>query len=370
MKVLQVSTHVNMGGIGNYILSLSKALKGKSVSSIVASSGGDLEAEFKRHGIELMWLDIKTKSEISPKVLKSIIQLCRIINNEDVDVLHAHTRVSQVVCFFASRITGVPYVTTCHGFFKKRLRKIFDTWGSMAIAISDAVKTHLKEDLGVNEKRIKLVYSGVDVDAFSKECSINEINKMKESLGLKGGPIVGTIGRLSPVKGQRFLLEAMVSVISEVEDAKVIIVGDGPEEKALKNLAKSLGIECAVHFFASSPGTYKFLSVMDIFAFPSKNEGLGIALLEAMASGKACIASSIGGISDIIKDGSNGILTEVGDIDAISNAIIYLLRDPELRMKMGENARTLVKERFSLNSMADNIIQLYKKITGEDHASQ
>lgn len=355
-----------MGGIGNYILSLSKALKEKGALSIVASSGGDLETEFKKYGIELKRLDIKTKSEIGPKVLKSIVQLCSLIKGEDVDILHAHTRVSQVVCFFASRITGVPYVTTCHGFFKKRLRKIFDTWGSMVIAISEAVKTHLKEDLGVEEDRIELIYSGIDLNKFSKEYSIGEINKMKESLGLKGGPIVGTIGRLSPVKGQRFLVEAMLNVILKREDVEAIIIGDGPEERALKDLAKSLGIEWAIHFFGSDPDAYKFLSVMDIFVFPSIKEGLGIAMLEAMASGKACVASDIGGISDIVKDGFNGILVKVGDIDAIASAVISLLENAELRKKIGENAQALVKQRFSLNSMADNIIQLYRKIIGEE----
>ena len=101
---------------------------------------------------------------------------------------------------------------------------------------------------------------------------------------------------------------------------------------------------------------------MDIFVFPSVKEGLGIALLEAMAAGKACIASDIGGISDIIKDSSCGVLVPVGDIKAISNSVITLIDNNSLRQSMGENARDEVGKKFSLDVMSDKVIQLYKGV--------
>ena len=111
--------------------------------------------------------------------------------------------------------------------------------------------------------------------------------------------------------------------------------------------------------------TARFLSIMDIFVFPSVKEGLGIALLEAMAAGKACIASNIGGISDIIKGSSCGILVPVGDINSISNAAIMLINNDSLRQEMGENARRRVSENFSLDVMSDKVIQLYKEVLNE-----
>jgi glycosyltransferase involved in cell wall biosynthesis len=101
---------------------------------------------------------------------------------------------------------------------------------------------------------------------------------------------------------------------------------------------------------------------MDVFVFPSVKEGLGIALLEAMAVGKACVASDIGGISDIIKDSSYGMLVPVGDVKAIADAVVTFLDSKIPRRDMGENAKKLVSEKFSLDVMCENILQLYKEV--------
>lgn len=365
MRILQISTHLNIGGIGNYILSLSSALKSKGAYVIVASSGGNLETELSKYGIGHEHLDIKTKFELSPKVFKSAFALAGIIKREKIDIIHAHSRVSQAVSFFASRMTGTPFITTCHGYFKKRGRGIFDTWGEKVVAISDAVRTHLIEDLGVKSGRIELIYSGVDVDRFSKRYSDIEIREMKKGLGLKNGPIIGTIGRLSSVKGQKFLIEAMRDIISKIQDAQCLIVGSGDEESDLKELAASLNIEDRVYFVPSDPDTGKFLQIMDVFVFPSIKEGLGIALLEAMAAGLPCVASRVGGISDIITNESDGMLVEACDARAITGAVLLLLKDPVFRNQMGNRAGALVAEKFSLSSMADKTMILYRKILEE-----
>src|SRR3989338_5903512 len=310
MRVLHVNTHINVGGIGQYILSLTSALKPRGVDCLVASSGGDLEPELNSRGIKHIYLNLRTKSELSLKVLKSAFSLTDIVKAEGVDLIHAHTRVSQVASFFASRRTGIPYVSTCHGYFKPRLsRRLLDTWGR------------------------------------------------------KVGAIIGTMGRLSPVKGQRFLIEAMKYVISKRKDAQCLIIGGGMEGKALKDLAKGLGIEESIKFAGSNHrDTPLYLACMDVFVLPSIEEGLGIALLEAMSVGKPCVGSNIGGISNIIKYGVNGLLVPVRDAAAIGDAVLKLLDDKVLSEKMGLKGRELVEERFSLDSMADKIASLYRKI--------
>jgi len=364
MRVLHVNTHINVGGIGQYILSLTRALKSRGVDCLVASSGGDLEPELNSRGIKHIYLNLRTKSELSLKVLKSAFSLTDIVKAEGVDLIHAHTRVSQVASFFASRRTGIPYVSTCHGYFKPRLsRRLFDTWGRKVIAISDAVKIHLEKDFGVDKKRIELVYNGVDTYRFSASYSGEEIVKAKKTLLLKDGAIIGTMGRLSSVKGQRFLIEAMKYVISKQKDAQCLIIGGGMEEKALKDLAKGLGIEESIKFTGSNHrDTPLYLACMDVFVLPSIEEGLGMALLEAMSVGKPCVGSNIGGISNIIKYGVNGLLVPVRDAAAIGDAVLKLLDDKVLSEKMGLKGRELVEERFSLDSMADKIASLYRKI--------
>lgn len=359
MKVLHVNTHMNIGGIGNYILSLALTMKKKGVSCIVVSSGGGLEAELERSGIEHRQISINTKFEFAPKVISAAFHIAGIVKKEKIDIIHAHSRVSQVASAIASRIAGVPYVTTCHGYFKKRSRGIFDTWGTKVIAISDAVREHLIKDLSVKEDRVVLIYSGVDLSRFTYNYTSSEIQAVKNELKLGPGPVIGTIGRLSPVKGHRFLIEAMKYILPKRPDAEAFIAGDGKEKVPLENLAASVDGGKAIHFAGSDLDTQKFLSVMDVFVFPSVKEGLGIALLEALAAGKACVASDVGGIGDIIKDGVSGLLVPPMSAHAISEAVIKLIGDEEMRKRLGEEGRAVVKKRFSLDVMAEKVIKLY-----------
>ncbi|MDP3790622.1 MAG: glycosyltransferase family 4 protein [Candidatus Omnitrophota bacterium] len=364
MKVLHVNTHMNIGGIGRYILSLCNAMKKMGIDCSVASSGGNLEDELKENGIKHKYIGIKTKFEFGPKVFSAVSPLANIIMEEGVNLVHAHTRVSQVVSFLASRKAEAHYVSTCHGFFKPKLsRKLFDTWGERVVAISEPVKAHLERDFGINSERIGLIHNGVDMDKFSKNFSNDEISKLKRSITLKEGPVVGTIGRLSSVKGQKFLIEAMKNVISKNNLAQCLIIGEGPEEDELKKLAVDLGIENNVKF--AGP-IYKdanmYLACMDVFVLPSIKEGLGLALLEAMAAARPCVASDIGGIRDIVKDRDNGMLVPVADISAMADSISKLLSDKAAAMRLGQNGREFVKENFSITVMAEKMSRLYREV--------
>jgi glycosyltransferase involved in cell wall biosynthesis len=242
------------------------------------------------------------------------------------------------------------------------MRKVFDTWGKKVIAISDAVANHLRDDLGVKAGRIEVIYSGVDIGFFSKEYSAAEREEIKKSLGLGPGPIAGSIGRLSPVKGHRFFIEAMCGVIARTPSAEALIAGSGPEEASLKQFVKSLGFDDRVHFERPNTDTRKLLAVMDVFVFPSVKEGLGIGLLEALCAKKACVGTDIGGIKDIIDDGVNGILVPSGDISAMSKAITGLFNDEKKRSLIAERGQKSVRDRFSLDDMASGVIRLYEDV--------
>lgn len=368
MRVLHVNTHMNIGGIGQYIVSLTKALERKGAECFVASSGGDLEAELIKSDIRHLYLPIDTKFEFGPKVFRAASALSDIIKAEKIDIVHAHSRVSQVASFMASRRARVPYVTTCHGYFKPRLsRRLFDTWGRNVIAISDAVKAHLEKDFKIDSGRIEVIYNGIDINRFTNIYSKDEIIRAKRSLGLKNGIVIGTMGRLSYIKGQKFLIEAMKDVVSKFGSACCLIIGSGREEAALKGLAKSLGLEDRIVFTgAAYMDIPLYLSCIDVFVLPSIEEGLGLALLEAMSLERPCVASATGGIRDIVKDGANGILTPVADSKAISSAVVKILNDKEFAKGISARARDFVKNRYSIEIMADRMRSFYERVIREE----
>lgn len=360
-----LTTHLNLGGIGVYVLSLAKGLVRRGHQVFVASSGGDLVAPLTSCGAVHLSVNINTKSEISPKVFFACAEIERIIKDEQIEIMHAHTRVAQVLTYLVSKRTNIPYVTTCHGFFKPRIfRRVFPCWGETCIAISEAVRAHLVNDFGVKKENIAVVHNGVEIERFSPDkFSRMEKDEFKKSYGLNSdSPVIGTVARLSPVKGQRYLILAMKNIVKAKPETQALLVGNGPEKGSLINQVKELGLEKNVFFSPSTLDTTIPLSIMDIFAFPSLIEGLGLAIIEAQAMSLPVVASDVGGIYTLVKEGSTGLLVRPKDAQTLAEAILKLLKNKNLAQELGARARDQVLNRFNLSKMIDGIEQVYKTV--------
>lgn len=364
MKVLLLANHVNHGGITAHLLSLCRALNGKAgLEMVVASRGGDLEEEFLKAGARHICIPLSTKCEVSPKVFVSYVLLKNFLQGGGIDVLHAHTRVTQVLAALLSRSLGKPYLSTCHGYFKRRLsRRLFPCWGEKVVAVSDQVRAHLIGDFGVAPDRVELIYNGIDAGRFlPKTQDEREFEKTKMGLAPRA-KVIGHIGRLSSVKGQRFLIEAVERLVAAGRDIRCLLIGDGPEEKNLRRLVSERRLEGVVFLYSSVKRTDLALSVMDVFVMPSLQEGLGLSILEAQASGVPVVASRVGGIPTAVDDRATGMLVPPADPAALSAAIAELLDDPALRAGIIDKAKRQVVEKFSLEAMAQKTLELYEKL--------
>ncbi len=361
MNILLLANHFNVGGITSYILNLSRGLKLSGDNVYVASSGGEMVPRLSEGAIEHIRVPLNTKCEISPKIWVSWRRLKAMIREKDISVIHANTRVTQVLAWLLSRSTGRPYLSTCHGFFRPRLlRRIFPFWGRKVIAISREVEGHLKNDFALKAADVHLVYHGIDTVRFG-DLSGFATPESRESLGIGQGQTVSIIARLSDVKGHRYLLEAFADVIKEFPGAKLIIAGEGKTGPELRALAKELFIAPQVLFMPSATDTRRILGVSDVFVMPSINEGLGLGVMEAMASGVAVVASDVGGLRSLVKDRVTGLLVKPADPVSISQAIRELLRDGFLRKKLGSAAQEFIKDNFSLNKMVDQTREVYQE---------
>lgn len=368
MNILYLTTHLNIGGISSYIFTLAKGLEQKGHNVYIASSGGELVGRFTQAGMPHFEIPIKTKSEANIfKLLPGFLKLKAYVSRNNIDIIHANTRVTQVLAYFLSRAAHKPYITTCHGFFKKRFsRRIFPGWGNRTIAISDQVKEHLINDFGVKREKIALIHNGIDVGKFGVRSPESGV-QVKQRIGLGSGPVVGIIARLSDVKGHVYLIEAMSLVLGKVPDAQLLIAGEGRMKADLEEQVRRLQIEKNVFFVPNVYDTAELLPAMDLFVLPSLKEGLGLSLMEAMAAGLAVIGSDTGGIKNLIRDEVNGLLVKPADIKGLSEAMLELLLDSEKRRIFGENARKFIAENFSQEKMALQTEEVYRQCLGAKH---
>jgi glycosyltransferase involved in cell wall biosynthesis len=366
MNILFLTTHLNIGGISSYLLSLSSGLRKRGHSLFVASSGGELEGSLQSAGVTCLRIPINTKSEINlPKLVRSYRMLRPFIAEHTIGLLHSHTRVTQVLGCAVSRYARIPHISTCHGFFKNRFsRRMFPCWGKRVIAVSESVQEHLVQDFGLNGKTIRLVYNGIDADRFAACSALSSEKKTekKKAAGIHEGLVVGIVARLSDVKGHRYLIEAMSIVVKKIPLAQLLIVGDGKMRDELKALTVSLGIQKNVFFVPSVKDTVTVFSIMDVFVMPSLKEGLGLSLMEAMACGLPVIGSDIGGIRNLIRDGENGLLVKAGDSIALSGAILELLADKTKAAVLGKNAKNFISRKFSLEKMSGETEAVYREV--------
>lgn len=228
------------------------------------------------------------------------------------------------------------------------------------IATTAEIEEGLLHD-GFEGEKIKRIPNFIDFNMFSP-VSESKKTTIKANMGYKNTSIVTFSGRFVQRKGINFLLESWKSVVNKSPDAKLILLGDGPMLSDMKRTSEGLGISRSVIFFGHVHTVTDFLHMTDVFVIPSLQEGMPNALLEAMACGLPVIASRIGGIVDVVKDGENGILFKPGNISDLASAINNLLKDVELRKRLGAKAHKTITEKFSIDIVANEYIKLYKNL--------
>ncbi len=364
MKILLLTTHLNYGGIATYAVELGRELCRRGHRVYLASSGGELEEKAGRSGMILVRVPLDTKSEFSPKLPVCAGILIRLCRREKIELIHSQTRVSQVLGQAVARFCGIRFLATCHGFFRVRFcRFLLPAWGERTIAVSSAVKIHLEDDFRMSPDRIRLIPNGIDLSRFPPAASVETKRRRKEEMGLDGKkPVVGTISRLVGIKGHECLLRAAPAILAERPETQFFLVGEGPAERELRELCRRLALEGKIRFRPGIADTALALTAMDVFVFPSLEEGLGISLLEAMACGLPAVASRVGGIPDLIRNENEGLLVPPGDADALAKAVLRLMKDEKLREKLGGNARRRAEKEFTLEKMGERVEAVYREL--------
>ena len=231
------------------------------------------------------------------------------------------------------------------------------------IAISRQIEQSLIAG-GVSAKNVRTLYSGIDL---SERQLTHEGQPIREMIGLPNGAVLlGTVANLFPRKGYEVMLRALPAIVHAVPTVHYMIVGSDDQGYAdgLKRLAQELQIADRVHIVGFQDPVQPFLAALDLYVHPALMEGFGIAVVEAMAMGKAVIATTTGGLPEVVAQGETGLLVPPGDAESLAVAVVSLLEDKVRREQMGSKGRARAQERFSLDASVKQMEQLYGEVLG------
>ncbi len=231
------------------------------------------------------------------------------------------------------------------------------------IAISRQIEQALIAG-GVSVKNVRTLYSGIDL---SKKQSTHDIQAVRQKIGLPNGAVLlGTVANLFPRKGYEVMLRALPAIVHAVPMVHYVIVGSDDHDYAdrLKRLAQELKIADRVHIVGFQDPVQPFLAALDLYVHPALMEGFGIAVVEAMAMGKAVVATTTGGLPEVVAQGETGLLVPPGDVRSLAAAVVSLLEDKARREQMGRSGSARAQEHFSLDASVAQVEQLYGEVLG------
>ena len=333
----------------------------------VCLMNGVFVKEAWRKGLPIELILMRSKFDLGV-----VFKVARFIQRHEIALIHTHTVRTNLVGRLAARIAKVPVVTHVHSLplyetenvLKNRFNHMVDgltrRWSTHYICVSSSLRSRLVYE-GIPAERIGVVHNGIELDRF---CSDTDGTEARNKLGLDPkAKLIAMIALFRPLKGTESLIEALSHVIPECPDAYCLLVGGFEREdyrRRVMELARGLKLKDRVIFLGFRENVSHILAATDIVVLPSLfGEGLPIAILEAMAMGRPVIATPVGGIPEIIRDGETGLLVEPRDSLALAEAITRLLQDPKRASELGLKAQSLVREEYGAESMVRKIERIY-----------
>ncbi len=377
------------GGVERRIIETTKRLHNQADITIYSGTKAGFKKPSQFNGVTLVpchstdWLYPLDNWSFNRSISKKV-------NSIDADIYEAHAvsgyRLSRAL---KNQAVSKPFVHVVHGvladeyeqarmagypsfrgrvanYFMRRLAKLEEETAQNAmrvVTISNYSFGKIRQLYDVDASKLRIVPNGVDIEKFKPAA---DLLAAKQRLGLSKEPSVLFVGSLIPRKGLIFLVEAAKKIVKEHAETKFLIVGEGPLKNKLLHAIEAAEVSANFKFLGNlkEDALATAYSCTDVFVLPSIQEGQGIVLLEAEASGEPVVAFDVGGVNEAMRHGETGLLVKRGDSDEFAAAITRLLSDRGLREKMGLNARKFVSESFTWDICAQKMLQVYREVLG------
>ncbi len=372
MKVLQLITRLDKGGAPRIFLRLIRELKEQGMEVVMASGPSQQPEEdpweFSRKS-HIPYRPLRfLHREISPvNDLLAFFQIIALIRRERPAILHTHTTKAGILGRIAGGMTRTRTIHTPHGhvfygYFGKGKEQLYVSLEQLAarfceriITISeDERREYLRRGIG-DKKKVVTIYNGIDIERFP-----GNGKRVRRELGIKPqAPLVGYVGRLEEVKGPHLFVDAAMRIKTAAPETHFLMIGDGAMKKGLLQKAQGMPHLRIMGYREDIPDC---IAALDILLIPSLNDGFNLVAVEAMASSKPIVATSVGGLPEVLGDG--GILVPPGDTMRMAQEAIKLLNSPSLRKEIGARGRKRAERLFSWDVCLQKTLALYHQVLG------
>ncbi len=364
VRVLHVLVSLKVGGAERVVANLMRESRPAiEASAVCLNTIGLIGDELRNDGFRVDCL--KRRPGIDWRLFFSLAWYCR---EHKIEVLHAHGESPWFYCALSTLLNPfarIPCITTIHGYGggdrtklgNRNLWRFLSFFTKMVITVSQDFHDELGS-VGLSQNKLLTIYNGI----ASRSHTTGVGKSGRKALGLDSGDfVVGIVARLSAIKNHELLIKAIARLrrTSTRRSFKLLIVGGGPERRLLEDLTSELALNDSVVFCGEQSDVYPFYSLFDVFVLPSYSEGISMTILEAMVSGVPVVASAVGGNTEIINHGSNGLLFPSGNLEALCHELEKLAEDETLSQKIIDRARGSIAERFSMDAMTLAYNKLY-----------
>jgi glycosyltransferase involved in cell wall biosynthesis len=377
MNVVHAITRLTLGGSSentlNTVAALGRAGYRVTLAAGLAESDASVVDDARRRGCRVVDVPGLGREAAPARDVRATLALVALYRRERAQIVHTHTSKAGFVGRLAARLAGTPAVIhqphghIFYGYYGPRRTRFYTALERLAARWTDRIITltergteeHLAQGIG-RRRQYVVVPSGVPTRALRERAPSRAWARAR--LGLTPDAfVIAAVGRFVPVKGFDLLVAALPRILAETSDARVLLVGDGPERAALERASGALGVAAHVRFTGAVDDVVGCLAAADVLAVPSRNEGMGRVIVEAMALGIPVVGAAVGGIPAVIADGECGVLVPADDAGALADALARIGRDPMLRSKLGA-AASVRAEVFSTAVMEARTLEIYRAL--------
>ena len=366
MNVLLVLDSLSLGGAESLLATFARTAPTADVRVSVVSLGP------RTPQAEAM-LPVLRASGVEPQVIplrrladpRAVRDLAKAISRSRTDVVHAHLEYAVTLAPIAARLVNRRTVCTFHHVpetlpwresVKERIAVAVARRSAGLVFVSHASCEAFRTRYRIPQARSQVIHNGVDLTRFAPRPA-----RAVTDLGIpEHAPAVTMVGALRKRKGQDYAVQAWPRVLERCPDARLLLVGSGPEERGLRDRAKELGVSDSVVFAGMRTDIPEVLRASSLVVLPSESEALPTTLIEAAASGLAAVAFRVGGVPEVVSHGETGFLVDTGDVEGFASSVVRLLEDDALRARMGEAARRLAEERFDAETWVRRMRAVYE----------